>query len=210
MSKVIIIYVALKTEEHDPDRLADRIRQLSGLTDFELLPVYLTRDEWFTKLSFDFNADRNTAASAFLDEILNIHLPEALKSVPQECNTPDILIAGYSLAGLFSLWCLYNTDVFCGAISGSGSLWYEGFSDYVYTHGIRRPGIVYLSLGSKEHKSRNPLMRTVMEKTEAVYGHLKNEANVEAVVFEMNPGNHFQDVDERMVKGIAWALKHTI
>lgn len=40
-------------------------------------------------------------------------------------------IAGYSLAGLFALWSVFQTDVFDRAASVSGSLWFDGFMDYM-------------------------------------------------------------------------------
>lgn len=39
-------------------------------------------------------------------------------------------IGGYSLAGLFSLWAFYETGLFQGAASCSGSLWFPGWIDY--------------------------------------------------------------------------------
>ncbi len=36
-------------------------------------------------------------------------------------------IAGYSLAGLFALWAVYQTGLFDRAASVSGSLWFDGF-----------------------------------------------------------------------------------
>ena len=43
-------------------------------------------------------------------------------------------LAGYSLAGLFALYALYQTDVFARAASMSGSFWFEGIMEYVCSH----------------------------------------------------------------------------
>ena len=40
-------------------------------------------------------------------------------------------VAGYSLAGLFALWAVFQTDVFDRTASVSGSLWFDGFIDYM-------------------------------------------------------------------------------
>ena len=57
-------------------------------------------------------------------------------------------IAGYSLAGLFAVYALYRTDVFARAASVSGSLWFPGFREYVFSHTpLCRPDCVYFSLG---------------------------------------------------------------
>ena len=64
-------------------------------------------------------------------------------------------IAGYSLAGLFALWAVFQTDVFDRAASVSGSLWYDGFTDYINSSvspsGLRQ---IYLSLGDREKNAR--------------------------------------------------------
>ncbi len=39
-------------------------------------------------------------------------------------------IGGYSLAGLFSLWAAYRTDVFKGVAAVSPSVWFPGFMEY--------------------------------------------------------------------------------
>ena len=59
-------------------------------------------------------------------------------------------IAGYSLAGLFAAWAPFNTALFDGLASASGSLWYPGFSEYVSTNTFaKKPLCAYFSLGSK-------------------------------------------------------------
>jgi predicted alpha/beta superfamily hydrolase len=117
-----------------------------------------------------------------------------------------MIIAGYSLGGLFSLYSLYETDVFTRAVSASGSMWFPGFWEYVNGHEMKaKPERIYMSLGDQEAKSKNPYLCTVQEKTEAIYKHFE-EIGL-PVKYELNPGNHFQNADERLAKGIAWCLQ---
>lgn len=115
-------------------------------------------------------------------------------------------ISGYSMAGLFSIWALYQTDFFAGAVCGSGSLWYPDMRAYALTHELRRNDLrgVYFSLGDRETKVKNPVLQT----TEDVMHDLVDRYTQLGIptVFESNPGNHFRDVDLRMAKGIAWLL----
>lgn len=112
-------------------------------------------------------------------------------------------IAGYSLAGLFSLWSFWQTDAFTRAASASGSLWYEGWLDYAAGHEPARvPERAYLSLGSKEHRTPNRLMRKVRDATGATEALLAERGA--QTTFELNPGNHFAQTDLRMARGIAW------
>ena len=64
---------------------------------------------------------------------------------------------GYSMAGLFSLWAAYQTDAFAGVAAASPSIWFPDFLQYMKEHDIRTES-VYLSLGDREEKTRNPVM----------------------------------------------------
>lgn len=92
-------------------------------------------------------------AAGFLDELLKQIIPEAESSLPQPPTWRGV--AGYSLAGLFALWALWQTDVFERAASASGSLWFPGFIDYARERTMTAtPDAVYLSLGKR--KPRRP------------------------------------------------------
>ncbi|MBQ6125309.1 MAG: hypothetical protein IJL13_07895, partial [Spirochaetales bacterium] len=67
------------------------------------------------------------------------------------------------------------------------------------------PSKVYLSLGDREAKTRNPVMSTVQDNTEKMAELLKKRGA--DVSYELNPGNHFQDPELRMAKGIFGILR---
>ena len=114
-------------------------------------------------------------------------------------------LAGYSLAGLFAIWALYQTDIFSRAASMSGSLWYPGLLDYLSARTPpRRPDCLYLSLGDREARARDTVLKTVRRETEAVAAHFRARGIPTALEFP--PGNHFQNVTERMAAGIGWLL----
>ena len=117
----------------------------------------------------------------------------------------DRIVAGYSMAGLFAIYAPYATDAFSACVSASGSLWYPGFTEFAETHDFRRrPRSVYMSVGTKEHRTPNPVMRRVNDCTARIRDMLV--AGGTEAVFELNPGNHFRDGDLRLAKGIAWTL----
>ncbi len=142
-------------------------------------------------------------ADEYLGLLLSEILPMAKKMlVGQPTFTA---ITGYSLAGLFALYTLYKTDVFDRAASMSGSLWFPDFKNYILTHEmLRKPDKLYLSLGDKEAKARQPLLKTVQENTESIAEHYR--ALGIDVTFEMNEGNHFKEPALRSAKGIAAIL----
>lgn len=118
----------------------------------------------------------------------------------------QLYIAGYSLAGLFSLWTLYQSTAFNGAVCCSGSLWYPGWEIYMQQSFLQRNSEIYLSLGKQEPKTKHPLMKRIGEITEKQYQQLEQDKNAEQVVFEWQEGGHFSNVQERIALGIRWIL----
>ena len=113
-------------------------------------------------------------------------------------------IGGYSLAGLFALWAAYQTDLFEGVAAASPSIWFPGFVDFMKEQKIRTKR-VYLSLGDKEERTRNPIMASVGTRIREAQ-ELLREQSVETTL-EWNPGNHFKDAGLRTAKAFAWVLE---
>lgn len=114
-------------------------------------------------------------------------------------------IAGYSLAGLFALYAIYRTDLFSRVGSMSGSLWFLGMKDYIFSHEPKRwPDCMYFSLGDKENKTRNPVLRNVRQNTEEIQAFY--QAKGIDTVFRLNPGNHYDHAVERTAAGFCWLL----
>ena len=98
---------------------------------------------------------------ALLTEKIIPHTEEALSLQPR-----FRALAGVSLAGLFSVYAVYRTDLFDRIASISGSLWYDDFLAFMRAH---RPSgrlkRVYFSLGDRERKTGNCRMARVEDCT---------------------------------------------
>ena len=114
-----------------------------------------------------------------------------------------LLLGGYSLAGLFALWAGFETSAFSAIAAASPSVWFPGFSEYAAKRSFLAKSCA-LSLGDREAHTRHPLMRSVEEQLLSCHALLKRQGIPCAM--EFNPGNHFQDADERLAKCIARAL----
>ena len=119
------------------------------------------------------------------------------------------IIAGYSLAGLFAVYAACASHVFDGVVSASGSLWYDGFTDWAREHypqgswdGLATVP-VYLSLGDKESRSKNVRLQQNETALRAVAAAWEPHTRLK---MELNPGGHFQDAELRTAKGIAWVV----
>ena len=121
-------------------------------------------------------------------------------------NSKRYYIGGYSLAGLFALWAAYQTDRFAGVAAASPSVWFPNFVEYMKNNEIKS-NRVYLSLGDKEEKVRNPVMATVGEKIREAYNCLVRQ-KVKCTL-EWNQGNHLKEPDVRTAKAFVWLLANS-
>ena len=136
-------------------------------------------------------------------EYLPIWQETLLPAVEEELGAAPAFraVAGYSLAGLFALYAAVETGLFHGAASVSGSLWFDGWVDDLRSRPLPAAlKTVYLSVGAKEKKARNPRMAAVEDCTRAAAEHLRGCGA--AVRFELNPGGHFNEPAARLTKGV--------
>lgn len=141
------------------------------------------------------------------DDYLRFLTEEIIPTAESELPAPPRWrgIAGYSLAGLFALYAICQTDLFSRVGSMSGSLWFPGMKEYIFSHKPKRqPDCIYFSLGDKESKTRTPILRGVRQNTEEIQAFYQDKGI--DTVFKLNPGNHYDHVAERTAAGIAWMV----
>lgn len=151
--------------------------------------------------------EKDTPCTGGADEYLQVLTQKIMPAVEQLVPGKVLWrgLAGYSLAGLLALYAMYQTEAFTRIASISGSLWFPGFREYVFSKEMKViPEAVYVSLGAKESRTRNPYMRTVQVCTEEIQAFYRRKGI--NTVYELNPGNHFQNVIQRTASGIAWIL----
>ena len=143
-------------------------------------------------------------ADAYLESLRSTILPWAEERIYGKASF--IGIAGYSLAGLFALYALYKTDVVTRVASMSGSFWFPGIKDFCKENTMKiLPEKLYLSVGNQESKTRHPILKTMQENTEELLGYFRSLGI--PCKYELNPGNHFQDVNLRCARGIMELLQ---
>ena len=184
---------------------------------------------WCAPRVFAKGSNFGDGAQRTLDALINQVVPW----VESELRAPPAyrVLVGYSLAGLFSLWAGVTQasvsqsstpqQVACGCQPDntptttfqrigavSGSFWFPELLDYVDQQ--LRGGVVglthaYLSLGDREARTPNPQIMHVRENAELLASKLE-DAGITST-FELNRGNHFQNVEGRMQKALDWLLK---
>ncbi|MCI8631870.1 MAG: alpha/beta hydrolase [Lachnospiraceae bacterium] len=159
---------------------------------------------WSAPAVFAGDTDFSGGAGEYLKVLTEKILPQAEKEVKGRVLWRGIV--GYSLAGLFAVYSLYQTDLFSRAASMSGSFWFSGFKEYAVSHEMRtRPEGLYFSLGGKECKTRHPVLKTVQESTQELETFYRAQGI--STIFQLNPGNHYKDTAARAAAGIRWILE---
>ncbi len=143
-------------------------------------------------------------ADSYLNELFGSIIPEIEKTI----GVPQFRgMAGYSLAGLFSLYAFYMRTELCLCGCVSGSVWYDGFEDWALE---RLPkagsGSVFFSLGDREEKTRNIRMQHTGEMMKKIAGHLNTEEERFEAVFRYTKGTHFDGYEDRMHDCISWLI----
>ncbi|OFV69600.1 putative esterase [Acetobacterium wieringae] len=221
MNKIIEIGKRHVTVMADPKATSDSIIYLhmagAELSDLavkqagvDAVLVAIDQVDWNRELSpwpapraFKGGADFGGGADAYLTELTETIIPavEASLGLTPACR----VLAGYSLAGLFALYAIYRTDLFTRVGSISGSLWYDGFGDFILKNQpLQIPERAYFSLGDKEKITRNSRLGVVEDQTIAAEQQLCSLGA--ETIFELNPGNHFDDARGRLARGLQWLV----
>ena len=185
---------------------------------------------WYAPRVFAKGPNFGDGAQKTLDTLINQVVPWA-ESDLTEPPAYRVLV-GYSLAGLFSLWAGVSQQVARGCQPDdapsqpgaphvdapigtfqrigavSGSFWFPGLLDYVdqqLSGGAVGLTHAYLSLGDREARTPNPQIMHVRENAELLASRLES-AGITSM-FELNRGNHFQNVEGRMQKALDWLVK---
>ena len=200
--------VLLNGQAGEGKRVAEAVRRSSNV-DFSLAVVEdLDWDSeltpWPAPAAFRGGKPYAGRADVYLRELTDDVLPRLFRALAE--RPVYAMLAGYSLAGLFALYAPFRTSAFARICSVSGSAWYPGFVDYVrQTRLTGRPDCVYLSLGDREAKTKNPALNRVERDTRSLAEFFSGQGV--HTVMEMNLGGHFDHPEQRMARGIARLLE---
>ena len=197
-------------DDHDLEGMESEvayIRELSGGQEFCLKAVKVNSwnkdlSPWPAPAVFG-KEDFGDGAFHTLKHVLENVVPD--RESVQYHKIKRTFIGGYSLAGLFAIWAGYQTDCFHGIAAASPSIWFPHFTEYMMENAIHT-GTVYLSLGDREERTRNPVMSQVGNAIRKAHTILAG-SGVDCVL-EWNKGNHFKEPDLRTAKAFAWLMKH--
>lgn len=197
----------------------DQIKKIQSEIDFRnLITVAISCEQWekyFTPWIAPSLKNRNPfegCASDFLETVERIIKPEVDKKFCVYKNPEKTILAGYSLAGLTAIYSAYVVDFSSNFAGVSASLWYPQWCEFCKKNELKNPqnkNRFYLSVGDKEHVTKNKLMASVddcFRETEKI---LQAKSNTE-VFFEFNSGGHFNECEKRLAQGINYLCNKMI
>ncbi len=181
----------------EPDEAEKLGALLNGCTVVALCGVDWNSDlsPWKARAVFRGQEDFSGGAPKYLQRLIEETIAQA------ECglNVRNRIIAGYSMAGLFAVYAACQSRLFSGCASVSGSLWFEGFLDYL-REAPQMPQYAYFSVGDRERFGRNRAFASIEDNTREAARICREKGS--KTYFELNSGGHFADPIGRLAKGI--------
>ena len=216
--KKCILYLNENTEytliqpvdENDISVLDNEVKHIGENTDRNFSLVAFKIEDWNSELTpwemplLRGKGNFGDGAAGTLEFIKNELIPALSEYTNTENKEIKYILGGYSLAGLFSLWSGYQTDIFEGIAAVSPSVWYKKWIEYVEAEKPLSEKI-YLSLGDTEEKTKHQILSKIGENIRKQHEILEKSENVKTVL-EWNEGNHFKNPDIRTAKGFLWVM----
>lgn len=198
------------TDEHELQSMDSEVATIAQSAP-QLLLAAIPVDNWNDELS-PWEAPAVWGKQGFggnAMDTLHFLTEQVILTLKQRFNLPEnlkIILGGYSLAGLFALWASTQTNLFFGIAAASSSVWFPGWMEFEQQHPIQAQR-VYLSLGDKEERTKNPVMASVGDNIRALYSQL-TERGVDCTL-EWNSGGHFKEADLRTARAFRWVMEES-
>ena len=216
--KKCILYLNENTEyiliqpvdENDISVLDNEVKHIGENIDRNFSLVAFKIEDWNSELTpwemplLRGKGNFGDGAAGTLEFIKNELIPALSEYTNTENKEIKYILGGYSLAGLFSLWSGYQTDIFEGIAAVSPSVWYKKWIEYVEAEKPLSEKI-YLSLGDTEEKTKHQILSKIGDNIRKQHEILEKSENVKTVL-EWNEGNHFKNPDIRTAKGFLWVM----
>ena len=216
--KKCILYLNENTEyiliqpvdENDISVLDNEVKHIEENTDRNFSLVAFKIEDWNSELTpwemplLRGKGNFGDGAAGTLEFIKNELIPALSEYTNTENKEIKYILGGYSLAGLFSLWSGYQTDIFEGIAAVSPSVWYKGWIEYVEA-GKPLSEKIYLSLGDTEETTKHQILSKIGENIRKQHEILEKSENMKTIL-EWNEGNHFKNPDIRTAKGFLWVM----
>lgn len=164
-------------------------------------------DDWHLQMSpwHDDAISRREEVGHHAEETLRFITHRLLPVLQQRFGNLPVVLGGYSLAALFSLWAATQTNVFTGIAAASPSVWIDGWQAFASSHPTLSK-VAYLSIGRKEEHVRNLSMARVGANIRFEQQLLEQQLGPNNTTLQWNEGGHFVEMDSRTAFAFAWTI----
>ena len=189
------------TLEAEAGQIASRSRIPFVLATIEL-------DDWIVDLMPwpDGNISREEEAGRHGADTLQYMLLSLIPELKSRYGDKPLILGGYSLGGLFSLWASMQTDSFRAIAAASPSVWIKDWIPFARKH-TPMADYVYLSLGEREEHVKNQAIARVGDCLRDQYALLQTRMGPDRCALVWEEGNHFTDNEGRTARAFAWCLE---
>ena len=195
-------------DEHDIEVLDNEVAEIQKNKEKQFSLIAFKIEDWNNELSpweappaFG-NKSFGSGAKDTL-EFIESRLIPTIKEKYGFADDVKVILGGYSLAGLFSLWSTYKSNTFSAIAAASPSVWFNGWEEFM-NNNTPLSNTIYLSLGDTEEKTKNKVMSSVGDNIRKQEELLKN--NKINTILEWNKGGHFSDSDLRVARAFVWCI----
>lgn len=195
---------------HDIEVLDNEVAKIQDNIDKQFSLIAFKIEDWNSELSpweappvFG-NKSFGSGAKDTLEFIESRFIPTVKEKYNLD-NDIKFILGGYSLAGLFSLWSAYKSNIFSGIAAASPSVWFNGWEEFM-NNNTPLSNTIYLSLGDTEEKTKNKVMSAVGDNIRKQEELLKNDKI--KTILEWNKGGHFSNSDIRVAKAFIWCIEN--
>jgi len=195
---------------HDIEVLDNEVAKIQDNIDKQFSLIAFKIEDWNNELSpweappaFG-NKSFGSGAKDTLEFIESRFIPTVKEKYNLD-NDIKFILGGYSLAGLFSLWSAYKSNIFSGIAAASPSVWFNGWEEFM-NNNTPLSNTIYLSLGDTEEKTKNKVMSAVGDNIRKQEELLKNDKI--KTILEWNKGGHFSNSDIRVAKAFIWCIEN--
>lgn len=192
---------------HENTTLEMEVAQISTLSRIPFVLATVELEDWIIDLMPwpDGNISRDPEAGQHGLETLHYLLLSLVPEMHRRFGPLPVILGGYSLGGLFSLWASTQTDSFKAIAAASPSVWIHGWLPYARKH-VTLANQVYLSLGEQEEHVKNQAIARVGDNLRAYHDLLQEQLGPERCPLIWEPGNHFTDNEGRLARAFAWCM----
>ena len=192
---------------HENATLEAEAAQIAALSRIPFVLATVELEDWIIDLMPwpDGNISRDPEAGQHGLETLHYLLLSLLPEMYKRYGPLPVILGGYSLGGLFSLWASTQTDSFKAIAAASPSVWIHGWLPYARKH-VTLANQVYLSLGEQEEHVKNQAIARVGDNLRVYHALLQKQLGPERCTLVSEQGGHFADNEGRLARAFAWCM----